>query len=111
MSQGVAWFDHYLQGAPNGIDKTKPVTIAAATGAKRTSYAGVPKTKTITVGFRGTAVRRTGPVFRQAARDLRRLSAQGAGRAASSQYPRLVVTVLAGKRVITHGAIVPKVGL
>ena len=27
------------------------------------------------------------------------------------QYPRLVATVFAGNRVITHGAIVPKVGL
>jgi hypothetical protein len=27
------------------------------------------------------------------------------------QYPRLVATVFAGSRVITHGAIVPKVGL
>jgi len=28
-----------------------------------------------------------------------------------AQYPRLVATVFAGSRVITHGAIVPKVGL
>ena len=28
-----------------------------------------------------------------------------------SNYPRLVATVLAGNRVITHGGIVPKVGL
>jgi hypothetical protein len=27
------------------------------------------------------------------------------------QYPRLVATVFAGNRVITHGAIVPKAGL
>src|SRR5581483_2736661 len=52
MAQGLAWFDHYLLGAPNGIDKAPPVTIAAASGTKRASYAGVPRTKTITVGFR-----------------------------------------------------------
>jgi hypothetical protein len=63
MAQGVAWFDHYLKGAPNGIDKSKPVTIAAATGTKRLSFAGIPKTKVVGVGFRGTAVRRSGPKF------------------------------------------------
>lgn len=110
MTQGVAWFDHYLLGAPNGIDKAPPVTIAAASGAKRTSYAGVPKTKTITVGFPGTAVRRTGPVFRQGLETFG-VSLLKVQVARVVQYPRLVVTVLAGKRVITHGAIVPKKGL
>jgi ABC-2 type transport system ATP-binding protein len=110
MSQGVAWFDHYLRGVPNGIDRSKPVTIAAATGAKRVSFAGLPKTKTITAGFRGTTLRRTGPVFRQALEtfgvSLLKVQVRKVVR-----YPRLVATVSAGRRVITHGAIVPKVGL
>jgi esterase/lipase len=110
MSQGVAWFDHYLRGVPNGIDRSKPVTIAAATGAKRVSFAGLPKTKAITVGFRGTTLRRTGPVFRQALEtfgvSLLKVQVRKVVR-----YPRLVATVSAGRRVITHGAIVPKVGL
>jgi hypothetical protein len=110
LAQGLAWFDHYLLGAPNGIDKAPPVTIAAASGPKRTSYAGLPKTKTITVGFRGTAARRTGPVFRQALETFG-VSLLKIQVARVVQFPRLVVTVLAGKRVITHGAIVPKKGL
>src|SRR5919204_280223 len=65
LTQGLAWYDHYLRGEPNGIDKAAPVTIAAATGARRASFAALPKTKVITVGFRSTALRRTGPVFRQ----------------------------------------------
>src|SRR3954449_434869 len=40
MAQGVAWLDHWLRGAPNGIDKAKPVTIAAASGTRKVSYAG-----------------------------------------------------------------------
>src|SRR5204863_79127 len=64
LTQGLAWYDHYLRGQPNGIDKAPPVTIAAATGPRRASYPAVPKTKVITVGFRGTSLRRTGPVFR-----------------------------------------------
>jgi len=110
MSQGVAWFDHYLRGVPNGIDRSKPVTIAAATGARRLSFAGLPKTKVITVGFRGTTLRRTGPVFRQALETFG-VSLLKVQVRKVVKYPRLVATVSAGKRVITHGAIVPKVGL
>jgi len=110
MAQGVAWFDHYLLGAPNGIDKSQPVTIAAAKGTKRVSYAGVPKTKVVGVGFRGTALRRTGPRFRQALETFG-VSLLKVNVARVSNYPRLVATVFAGNRVITHGAIVPKRGL
>jgi esterase/lipase len=110
FAQGLAWFDHYLKGAPNGIDRTKPLTIAAARGTARASYAGLPKTKTISVGFRGTSARRTGPVFRQALEtfgvSLLKVQVRKLAR-----YPHLVATVSAGNRVITHGATVPKVGL
>jgi fermentation-respiration switch protein FrsA (DUF1100 family) len=110
FAQSLAWFDHFLKGVPNGIERTKPLTIAAATGGGRASYAGVPKTKVVTVGFRGTSVRRTGPVFRQALETFGVSLLKVQVRKVSS-YPRLVATVSAGARVITHGAIVPKVGL
>jgi dienelactone hydrolase len=110
MAQGVAWFDHYLSGMPNGIDKSKPVTIAAARGSRRTSYAGLPKTKVVGAGFRGTALRRTGPRFRQPLETFG-VSLLKVQVARVTNYPRLVATVFAGNRVITHGAIVPKVGL
>jgi esterase/lipase len=110
MAQGVAWFDHFLKGAPNGVDKSKPVTIAAASGAKRASFAGIPKTKIVGVGFRGTALRRTGP------KSQSKLETFGASTLKVqvrklTHYPRLIVVVMAGNRVITHGGIVPKVGL
>jgi len=110
LSQGLAWYDHYLRGQPNGIDKTPAVTIAAATGTRRASYAGLPKTKVVTVGFRGTTMRRTGPVFRQPLETFG-VSLLKVQVRRVVQYPRLVATVFAGARVITHGAIVPKVGL
>jgi esterase/lipase len=110
LTQGLAWYDHYLRGQPNGIDKAPAVTIAAATGTKRASYAGLPKTKVITVGFRGTSLRRTGPVFRQPLETFG-VSLLKVQVRKVVQYPRLVATVFAGNRVITHGAIVPKVGL
>jgi esterase/lipase len=110
QSQSVAWLDHYLEGAPNGIDKTPPVTISAATGTKRATYAGIPKTKTIPVGFRGTSLRRTGASFLQPVETFGVSLLKVQVRKASN-YPRLVATVFAGKKAITHGAIVPKVGL
>jgi ABC-2 type transport system ATP-binding protein len=110
LAQGIAWYDHYLKNAPNGIDRSPPVTIAAATGSKRTSYAGLPKTKVIPAGFRGTALRRTGPRFQQALETFG-VSLLKVQVRKVSNYPRLVATVLAGNRAITHGGIVPKVGL
>lgn len=109
FAQGVAWYDHYLKGSPNGVDKTAPVTIAAASGAKRTSYTGVPKTKVIPAGFMGTAVKRTGPRFQQALETFG-VSLLKVQVRKLNDYPRLVATVLAGNSVITHGAIVPKLG-
>jgi esterase/lipase len=110
FGQALLWFDHYLKGAPNGIDKTPPVTIAAATGKKRVSYAGVPKTKVVGVGFRGTTLDRTGPRFRLALETFG-VSLLKVQVRKVSHYPRLVAVVLAGNKVVTHGAIVPRVGL
>jgi esterase/lipase len=110
LGQGVAWFDHYLKGAPNGIDTSQPVTIAAATGSKRTSYGGIPTTKEVGVGFRGTTLQRTGPRFQNALETFGTSLLKVQVRKVNA-YPRLVATVMAGTRAITHGAIVPKVGL
>jgi esterase/lipase len=110
QQQSLAWFDHYLAGAPNGIDRTKPVTIAARTGSGRVSYAGIPKTKVVPVGFRGTSLRRTGASFLQPVETFG-VSLLKVQVRKVSNYPRLVATVSAGGKVITHGAIAPKVGL
>ena len=110
LAQGLAWYDHFLKNAPNGIDTSPPVTIAAATGTKRTSYAGLPKTKVISAGFPGTTTQRTGPKFQQALETFG-VSLLKVQVRKVSNYPRLVATVLAGNRVITHGGIVPKAGL
>jgi fermentation-respiration switch protein FrsA (DUF1100 family) len=110
MAQGVAWLDHYLKGAPNGIDKAKPVTIAAATGPRKVSYAGLPGTRVLTTGFRGTSLRRSGAPLRQPVETFGGSLLEVQVRKAL-HYPRLVATVLAGSRPILHGAIVPRPGL
>jgi ABC-2 type transport system ATP-binding protein len=109
-SQSLAWFDHFLKGAPNGIDRTKPLTLAAAVGSRRVSYAGVPKTKVVTVGFRGTTAVRTGPTFR-APLETFGVSILRVQVRKLSHYPRLVAVLFAGNRVVTHGAVVPHTGL
>jgi esterase/lipase len=110
QSQSLAWFDHYLRGEPNGIDTSKPVTIAAASGSRKVSYAALPKTKVVPVGFRGTRLQRTGASFRQPVETFGVSLVKVQVRKVVN-YPRLVVTLTAGGRVISHGAIVPKVGL
>lgn len=110
QTQSLAWFDHYLIGAPNGIDTSKPVTIAAASGNAKASFAGLPKTKVVPVGFRGTSLQRTGASFRQPVETFGVSLVKVQVRKVVN-YPRLVVTLRAGARVISHGAIVPKVGL
>ena len=109
QAQTLAWFDHFLKGEPNGIDRTKPVTLSAATGSKKVSYTGIPHTKVVGVGFRGTTTRRLGPRFRQALETFGVSILKVQVRKVSND-PRLVAVVLAGNKVITHGAIVPTVG-
>lgn len=110
IPQSVAWLDRWVKGTKNGVDRQPAVTLAAATGSKRTSYAGLPKTKVVGVGFRGTTAARLGPRFQQGLEtfgvSLLKVQVQKV-----SNYPRLVAVVKAGNRVITHGAIVPKKGL
>ncbi len=110
MAQGAAWLDRYVKGTPNGIDKTKPVTIAAATGTKRASYAKLPPTKNVSVGFRGTSTSRFGPRFSGSLETFGASVLRIQVRKVVS-YPRLVATLYAGARPITHGAVVPRVGL
>ncbi|HEV2591687.1 MAG TPA: CocE/NonD family hydrolase [Gaiellaceae bacterium] len=102
LSQGVAWYDHWLKGTANGIDKAAPVTIAAATGAKRATYATLPKTKAVVL-HSGAKLKSAVETFGVSTIKVRVKSV--------NTYPRLVATITAGSRVITHGAIVPKVGL
>jgi len=110
FGQGLAWYDHYLKGVPNGIDLSKPVTIAAATGTKKASFAGIPPTKVVGVGFRGTAARRTGALF-ESGLETFGVSTLKVQVGKVSNFPRLVATIMAGNRAITHGGIVPRVGL
>jgi alpha-beta hydrolase superfamily lysophospholipase len=52
----VKWFDRFLEGKQNGVDKGSPVELAHDPwDGKTTSYAGLPPAKTVTVALPGTA--------------------------------------------------------
>lgn len=50
----VKWFDRFLKGTPNGIDRTKIVLAHDPWDGKTTAYATVPPTKTISVNLPGS---------------------------------------------------------
>ncbi|HET8528888.1 MAG TPA: ABC transporter substrate-binding protein [Gaiellaceae bacterium] len=50
----VKWFDRYLKGTPNGVDRTKVVLAHDPWDGRTTAYAGVPPTKRVTVNLPGT---------------------------------------------------------
>jgi predicted acyl esterase len=50
------WFDRFLKGIPNGIDKRPPVEIAPDPWSKPVSFKSLPKTRKLSFSFRGTRV-------------------------------------------------------
>ncbi len=55
FGEAVAWFDRYLKGTANGIDKKPPVELAHDPwNGSTTSYAGLPPTKFTSVALPGT---------------------------------------------------------
>ena len=48
-----AWFDRFLKGIPNGIDKRPPVEIAPDPWRKPVPFKSLPKARPLTFAFRG----------------------------------------------------------
>ena len=106
------WFDRFLKGLPNGIDKRPRVELAPDPWTGRTfSYRALPARRTLSLGFAGTGtmigyrekVARTGPRLR------RRLETFGApvlrvSLASSTGWPHVVAVLSAvtpqGKEVV-----------
>jgi alpha-beta hydrolase superfamily lysophospholipase len=111
FSQSVAWLDRFVKGSPNGVDTGPNVAIADRTGTRRATYAGLPKTKVVGVGFRGTAATRVGPRLGQALETFGQAVLRVQVTSVSPSFRRLVAVVSAGGKVVTHGAVVPQRGL
>jgi predicted acyl esterase len=118
VSQGVAWFDRFLKGRRNGVDARKVVIAKRASATARVELNALPAPRMQSFALRGTATargsavvsRRTAPL--QSA--LETWGGAGTARVIVSKltaYPRLVVTILAGDRVVAHGGLQPRVGV
>ena len=113
-SEGRAWFDAYLKGA--GADLKPQVTIGSQNGRK-TKFAGLPKTRTQTFTLAGRSVLNGNAIATRQTAPLRAaLESCGGGTATVTvpklaSYPRLVVSVLAGPKVIAQGGLRPKAGV
>jgi predicted acyl esterase len=118
VSQGIAWFDRFLRGTRNGIDARKVVIAKRASATARVELDALPATRTQSFVLRGTATARGGTlVSRRTAPLHAALETWGSAGIARivvskpSAYPRLVVTVLAGNRVVAQGGVQPRAGV
>lgn len=119
LDEGLLWFDRFLKGQPNGIDKRPPVEIApeGGTGTTNVSYPALPPTKALSfpaagstsISAEGTAVRALGTTstpleaFGSAAVTVSATTAGG--------WPRLVAVLSAvtpaGKEIVVSAGGVP----
>ncbi len=111
LPEGRLWFDRFLKGLPNGIDKRLPVELAPDPWTGKTfSYRRVPVTRTMRLLLRGSgAIGYRGKVVRTAPRVKERLETFGAplaglSLASSTGWPHVVVVLSAltpqGKEIV-----------
>jgi predicted acyl esterase len=111
------WFDRFLKGLPNGIDKRRPVELAPDPWTGRTfSYRSLPPRRTLKLQFPGSAtIASGGKVARTRGRRRARLETFGPpvvklSLASSTGWPHVVVVLSAltpqGKEIVvsTGGA-------
>lgn len=105
------WFDRFLKGLPNGIDKQRPVELAPDPWTGRTySYQTLPPRRTLKLPFRGSAtIVSSGKVARTRGRMRARLETFGppvvkVSLASSTGWPHVVVVLSAltpqGKEIV-----------
>jgi predicted acyl esterase len=117
VSQGVAWFDRFLKGTQNRVDAKKVVIAKRASATARVELDALPRTRLVAFDLAGTSTVRGSALVSRLTRPLGQpLETWGTGTVALTvprltRYPRLVVTVLAGNRVVAHGGVQPKVGI
>ena len=118
LSQGVAWFDRFLKRTQNGVD-AKPVVIAKQGSATaRVELAALPASRKQSFELRGRSTVRGSAILSRRTVPLKAAletwGTAGTVRVTVSsptRYPRLVVTVLAGNRIVAHGGLVPRAGV
>ena len=116
LSQGVAWFDQFLKGTSNGVEMAKVVIAKQGSATERVSLGAVPKSTLTSYVLPGRSVARgDGLVSRRTTPLKQAVETWGMGTVQVevpklASYPRLVVTVLAGDKVVSHGGLKPRAG-
>jgi predicted acyl esterase len=116
MAESVAWYDRFLEGVQNGIDRRPPVELAPTPfKGKGVSYQGLPPTKTLTFSFPGkAAIGEAGKVVRTTKLPRTRLEQFGrplvkVTASTPNQYPHLVAVLTAltpkGEVLLSEGGI------
>jgi pimeloyl-ACP methyl ester carboxylesterase len=78
LVDGKAWYDRFLRGAQNGIDRSRPVTIAAEGSSRVKRFAALPRAKVWSHTARGrTTIDQQGKVSRSLGRASKALEVFG----------------------------------
>ncbi len=117
LSEGLRWFDRHLKvpPVPAAVDSGVLVARQGAAGTP-VAFSGLPKTRTSSFTFPGrSTLRGEALVSRRTAPLKAALESWGGGTATVTlsklvRYPRLVVTVTAGTRVVAQGGLRPRAG-
>jgi X-Pro dipeptidyl-peptidase C-terminal non-catalytic domain len=111
LPEAREWFDRYLKGLPNGIDRRPPIEVAPDPWTGRTfRYRRLPRRKTLQLAFRGRGgIGSTGKVARTRPRLRTRIETFGApalrvSLASPNGWPQVVAVLSAltprGKEVV-----------
>ena len=121
LAEGKRWFDRFLRGVPNGIERTRPVTVAAEGTAATRTFARVPVgranaatqtfARTRIIGAQGRIVAETGRT--RSASEIVGAPLVRVEATARRGWSRLVAVLTArtpaGKEIVVSGGGVPTV--
>jgi len=122
LTEARQWFDRFLKGDLNGIDKRPPIELASDPwNGKTTSYKSFPKTKTLTFSLKGSRrITASDKIARTVKLPRRRLETFGSASvtvrlSTATSWPHLIAVLSAltpggGETVISEGGI-PTSGL
>lgn len=117
LADGRAWFDRFLRGVPNGIDRQPPVVLAREGSASTASFRSLPATATVVrAAAAARTIARSGKVVATFAAEKRGLETFGAPAVsvtatATGGWSRLVAVLTArtpaGKEIVVSAGGVP----
>jgi predicted acyl esterase len=116
LDLSTRWFDRFLKGEPNGVDKEKPVKVASDPWRSATAYGGPPAVKRSTfVGRARRSMTSQGKVvysFGALPKAREQFGAPVVTVTATSptNWPHLVAVLTAGQNVVSEGGTLTSFG-